>query len=100
MFFFATIGDYLSTNFGPPYFASIPWYKKNMLSKDSMSNVDENVDENDSLGEDPIISNDMKDDEVEHDPFEFSHMMKFHFQECCLIRRFGKFKGLMMAMQI
>jgi hypothetical protein len=27
-------------------------------------------------------------------------MMKFHFQECCLIRRFGKFKGLMMAMQI
>jgi hypothetical protein len=51
-----------------------------------MSNVDENVDENDSLGEEPIISNDMKDDGVEHDPFEFSRMMKFHFQECCLIR--------------
>jgi hypothetical protein len=99
-FFFGIVEDYLFAGFGPPYLASTPWYKKNMLPKDSMSDVDENVDENGSLGEDPIVSNDTKDDEVEHDPFEFSHMMKFHFLECCLIQRFGRFKGLMMAMQI
>jgi hypothetical protein len=49
------------------------WYEKNMLSKDSMSNVDESVYENNSLGEDPIMSNEPEVDEVEHDPFEFPH---------------------------
>jgi hypothetical protein len=71
-----------------------------MFFKDLMSNVDENVDENNSLGEDPMVSNDLEDDEIEYDPFEFSHMTKFHFQECYLIRRFGKFKGLTMVMQV
>ncbi len=42
-------------------------YKKNVLSRDSMSNVDENVDESKSLGNNPIVSN---EDQDQHDPFE------------------------------
>jgi hypothetical protein len=30
------------------------WYKKNMLFKDLISNVDENANESDSSGENPI----------------------------------------------
>jgi len=44
------------------------WYKKNMLSKDLMSNVDKIVDENESPSEDPLMSN---EDENQDDPFGF-----------------------------
>jgi hypothetical protein len=47
------------------------WYKKNMLFEDSMSNVNENEDETKSSGEDRIELNELDEDEVEHDPFEF-----------------------------
>jgi hypothetical protein len=41
------------------------WYKKkNMLSKDSTSNVDESADESDSSDEDPITLNELNEDEV------------------------------------
>ncbi len=49
------------------------WYENNMLFPNSMSNVDESVDENDSLGEDPIVSNEPDKNDVEHNPFEFPH---------------------------
>jgi hypothetical protein len=49
------------------------WYKKNMLFKKPMSNVDENVNENNSSGKDPITSNEPNEDEVEHGPFKFLH---------------------------
>ncbi len=49
------------------------WYKKKMLSKDSMPNVNESVNENNSLGENPITSDELNEDEVKHDPFEFPH---------------------------
>ncbi len=38
-----------------------------------MSNVDENVDESNSLDEDPTTSEEPDDDEIKHDPFEFPH---------------------------
>jgi hypothetical protein len=47
------------------------WYKKNMLSEDSMTNVDESEDKSKSLGEDPIMLDELDEDEVEHNPFEF-----------------------------
>jgi hypothetical protein len=43
------------------------------MSEDSMSNVDENVDESNSLDEDPTTSEEPDDDEIKHDPFEFPH---------------------------
>jgi hypothetical protein len=49
------------------------WYEKNMLSKYSMSDVDESANESNSLNEDPIISNELDENEVKHDPFEFPH---------------------------
>ncbi len=49
------------------------WYEKNMLFQNLISNVDDSVDENDSLGEDSITSNELNEDEVEHNPFEFPH---------------------------
>jgi hypothetical protein len=39
--------------------------RKDMLSKDSTSDVDESGNESKSLGEDPIVSN---EDENQHDP--------------------------------
>jgi hypothetical protein len=57
-----------------------------------MLDVDESVDENNSSGEDPITSN--------ITPLNSLMMTKFHIQDCCLIRRFDRFKGLTMAMQI
>jgi hypothetical protein len=42
-----------------------------MLFEDSMSDVDESVDESKSLNEDPITSNEFNGDDIEHDPFEF-----------------------------
>jgi hypothetical protein len=57
-------------------------YKKNVLSKDSMSNVDENVDESKSLGNNPIVSN---EDQDQHDPLNSLMKTTFHFQDCCLI---------------
>jgi hypothetical protein len=44
-----------------------------MLFEDLVSNVDESANENDSLGEDPIVSYEPYEDEVEHDPFQFPH---------------------------
>jgi hypothetical protein len=44
-----------------------------MLFQNLISNVDDSVDENDSLGEDSITSNELNEDEVEHNPFEFPH---------------------------
>jgi hypothetical protein len=43
------------------------WYEN------SMFNVDENTNENDSLDKDPTTSNELDEDEIEHDPFEFLH---------------------------
>jgi hypothetical protein len=34
------------------------WYEKNMLSKDSMFDVDESVNESNSLDDDPIMLDD------------------------------------------
>jgi hypothetical protein len=45
------------------------WYEKNVLFKYSMFDVDENADASDSLGKDPIVSNEPNENEVEHDPF-------------------------------
>jgi hypothetical protein len=39
-----------------------------MLFEDAMSNVDESADENESLSENPIMSD---EDEDQHDPFKF-----------------------------
>ncbi len=50
-----------------------------MLSKGSMFDVDESVDESNSLDKDPITSNELDEDEVEHDPFEFLHYDKIPF---------------------
>jgi hypothetical protein len=47
------------------------WYEKNVLFKDSMFDVDENVNVSDSSGQDPIVSNEPNENEVEHNPFEF-----------------------------
>jgi hypothetical protein len=44
-----------------------------MVFEDPMSDVDESVDESDSLDEDPTTLNESNEDEVEHDPFEFPH---------------------------
>jgi hypothetical protein len=50
-----------------------------MLFKDSMFNVDESANENESLNENPITLNEPDEDEVEHDPFEFPHDDKIPF---------------------
>jgi hypothetical protein len=42
-----------------------------MLSKNSMFNVDESVNKNESSNEDPIMSNQPNEVEVKHDPFKF-----------------------------
>jgi hypothetical protein len=55
------------------------WYEKNMLFEDLMSNVDESVNESESLGEDPIASNETNENEVKHDPFEFPNDYKILF---------------------
>ncbi len=47
------------------------WYEKNMLSKNLMSNVNENEDETKSSSEGPIELDELDEDEVERDPFEF-----------------------------
>jgi len=38
-----------------------------------MFDVDENVNKKNSSNKDPITSNELNEDEVEHDPFEFSN---------------------------
>ncbi len=55
------------------------WYEKNMLSKDSMFEIDESANENNSLGKDSKTSNESDEDEVKHDPFEFPHDDKIPF---------------------
>jgi hypothetical protein len=47
-------------------------YEKNMLFKYLMFNVDESLDENNSSNQDPVMSNEPNENEIEHDPFEFS----------------------------
>jgi len=48
------------------------WYKKKMLFEYSMPNiVNESVNENNSSGENPITSDELNEDEIKHDPFEF-----------------------------
>jgi hypothetical protein len=54
-------------------------YEKNMLFKNLISDVDESVDESNSLGENAIALNEHDEDEVEHDPFEFLHDDKILF---------------------
>jgi hypothetical protein len=49
------------------------WYEMNMLSKYSMFDVDENENKSNSSNKDPITSNEHDEDEVGHDPFEFSN---------------------------
>ncbi len=50
-----------------------------MLFKNLIFDVDESVDESDSLGKNPIALNEHDEDEVEHDPFEFFHDDKILF---------------------
>jgi hypothetical protein len=76
------------------------WYEKNMVFKDSMLNVDESAYESHSSDKDPTTLNEPDEGEVEHDPLNTLMMMKFHFQNCCLIQRFCRLKGLIMVMQI
>jgi hypothetical protein len=42
-----------------------------MVFENSMSNVDESVDENNSSNEDPTMLDELDEDEVKHDLFEF-----------------------------
>jgi len=49
------------------------WYEKNMLSEDSIFDVDESENERNSLDKDPTTSNELDENEVKHDPFEFPH---------------------------
>jgi hypothetical protein len=44
-----------------------------------MSDVDDNANESNSVGEDPIVLNEPYEDEIKHDPFEFSHDDKILF---------------------
>jgi len=55
------------------------WYEKKMLSKDSISNVDESADESDSLDEYSKAANELDENEVKHDPFEFLHVEEIPF---------------------
>jgi hypothetical protein len=50
-----------------------------MLFQDLMFNVDENANENDSSSEDPTTLDELDEDEVKHDPFEFPHEDKIPF---------------------
>jgi hypothetical protein len=52
-----------------------------MVCENSMSNVDESTDENDSLNEDPITLDVSNEDEVKHDPFEFPHHNEIPFSK-------------------
>lgn len=44
----------------------VVWYKKNVLLKYYLLEVDRNEDDNDTLEEDPLVSN---EDEDQHDPY-------------------------------
>jgi len=70
-----------------------------MLFKDLMSNVNESVNESNSSSENPIMLDELEEDEIEHDPFEFPHDDEIPFSRLLSIQ-FGKFKGLTMMMQI
>jgi len=50
-----------------------------MLFKDLTFDVHENANENDSLNEDPTTLDELDEDEVKHDPFEFLHDEKISF---------------------
>jgi hypothetical protein len=71
-----------------------------MLFEDLMFNVDESANESDSLGENPITSNELDEDEVEHDPFEFHLNDEIPFSKLLSDPMVGRFKGLTMVMQI
>jgi hypothetical protein len=49
-----------------------------------MSNVDESANESNSSGEDPIELDELDEDEVKHDPFEFPHDDKIPFSRLLL----------------
>jgi hypothetical protein len=55
------------------------WYKKNMVSKNLMSNVDENVNESNSLDKDLTLLDELNENEVKHNPFECPHDDKIYF---------------------
>ncbi len=55
------------------------YYEKNMLFENSIFDVDENANENDSSSEDPIMLDESNEDEVKDDPFEFPHDDKIPF---------------------
>jgi len=55
------------------------WYEKKMLFKDSISDVDESANESDSLDEYSKAINELDENEVKHDPFEFLHVEEIPF---------------------
>jgi len=61
------------------------WYKKNMVSKNLMSNVDENVNESNSSNKDLTLLDELNENEVKHNPLNAPMMTRFIFQDCCLI---------------
>ncbi len=61
------------------------WYKKNMVSKNLMSNVDENVNESNSSNKDLTLLDELNENEVKHNPLNALMMTRFIFQDCCLI---------------
>jgi len=76
------------------------WYEKNILFEDSMFDVDENANESNLMGEDPIMLDEPYEDEVEHDPFELSHDDKISFSRLLsnlMVRQVQRFE---MVMQI
>ncbi len=50
-----------------------------MVFKNSMSNVDESVNENNSSDKDLTLLNELNENEVKHDPFECPHDDKIYF---------------------
>jgi hypothetical protein len=65
-----------------------------------MSDVDESVDESDSLNEDPTKSYELDETKLNMTSSNSLIMTRFHFQDYFLIWQFGKLKGLTMVMQI
>ncbi len=66
------------------------WYKKNMLFKDFMFDVDLNSNGNDTSEDNPLV---LDEEEDQHDPFEFPTnkfpSKDFHFQDYYIMLAFG-----------
>jgi hypothetical protein len=56
-----------------------------MVSKNLMSNVDENVNESNSSNKDLTLLDELNENEVKHNPLNAPMMTRFIFQDCCLI---------------